>query len=93
VLGDPTIPNGHVAQVYSYPMGQSSRTGSVVLEIEAPVTDDSCGRAIEAQSFELQGDGVAQIRMISLDMPSCDGAGGFVVIPGVLPDIQIASLN
>jgi len=93
VLGDPMIPGGRMAQVYSYPSGQSSRTGSVVLEIEAPVTDLSCGRPIEAQSFELQGDGLAQIRVIHLDMPDCDGSGGYVVIPGVLPDIQIAALQ
>tara|TARA_R110002073_G_scaffold274570_1_gene438052 strand:+ start:22637 stop:23920 length:1284 start_codon:yes stop_codon:yes gene_type:complete len=93
VLGDPAIPGGRMAQVYSYPSGQSARTGSVSLEIEAPVTDQSCGRPIEAQSIELQANGLAQTRTINLDMPACDGAGGYVVIPGVLPDIQVASLN
>lgn len=90
VLGDAAIADGHRAQVYSYPRGQEPRTGTVALEIEAPVTDASCGRELDATTIEMHGTAGGQARVIQLDMPSCDGAGGYVVLPGVLPDLQIA---
>lgn len=93
VLGDPSIEHAHLAQVYSYPRGESPRTGEVALEIEVPVTDASCGQTLTANSLELHGGAPGQVRAISLDMPACDGAGGYVVLPGVLPELQIAQLQ
>ncbi|WP_417588030.1 hypothetical protein [Pararhodobacter oceanensis] len=93
VLGDPDLADGHMVQVYSFPSGQSSRSGSVTLEIEAPVTAASCGRPLVAESIEMRGDAAARTRAIHLDMPDCDGTGGFVVLPGVLPPLQIAALR
>ncbi|WP_370342628.1 hypothetical protein [Pararhodobacter marinus] len=93
VLGDPQIPGGQLAQVYSYPRGETPQTGTVTLEIEVPVTDASCGQSISARTIEVHGTRSAQIRNMQLDMPDCDGAGGFVVLPGVLPDLQIAQTD
>ena len=93
VLGDPVLDNAQMVQVYSFPIGQSSRTGSVTLEIEVPVTDASCGRPLIADSIEMRGNAAARRREIQLEMPACDGTGGFVVLPGVLPDLQIAALR
>jgi len=90
VLGDASITDGRRAQVYSYPRGHAPRTGSVALEIEAPVTDMSCGQVLDATAIEMHGLSGGQARVIQLDMPACDGAGGYVVLPGVLPDLQIA---
>jgi len=90
VLGDPSVEGAHLAQVYSYPRGENPRDGRVALEIEAPITDASCGRSLTATSIELHGTTSAQVRQIRLDMPECDGNGGFVVLPGVLPELQIA---
>lgn len=93
VLGDPSITGSHLAQIYSYPRGETPRSGRVALEIEVPITDATCGRALSADTIELHGTAAAQIRQIRLDMPSCDGQGGFLVLPGVLPDMQIALSN
>lgn len=90
LLGDATIPAAHLAQVYSYPRGTEPRTGQVTLEIEVPVTDASCGKPLDAGAIEVHGTATAQIRQIRLEMPECDGNGGFVVLPGVLPELQIA---
>ncbi|MFN4099430.1 MAG: hypothetical protein ACK4GT_06605 [Pararhodobacter sp.] len=90
VLGDPAIPEARLAQVYSYPRGQTPRDGRVALEIEAPITEDSCGHSLTATSIALHGTTSAQIRQIRLNMPDCDGNGGFVVLPGVLPELEIA---
>lgn len=93
VLGDPTIPEGHRVQVYSYPSDRQAQTGSVTLEIEVPITDVSCGKPVLAESIEMSGAAAARSRTIRLDMPACDGTGGYVVMPGVLPDLQIAALR
>lgn len=90
VLGDAAIADGRRAQVYSFPHGEAPRNGSVSLEIEAPVTDASCGKPLEANAIEMLGGVTGQTRRITLDMPSCDGQGGYVVLPGVLPDLRIA---
>lgn len=90
MLGDPALPAAHLAQVYSYPRGETPRSGEVALEIEVPVTDASCGAALEANAMEMHGVSSAQVRQIRLDMPACDGEGGYLVLPGVLPELQIA---
>lgn len=92
-LGDASIVGGHRVQVYSYPSGQSSRSGAVTLEIEVPITPDSCGKPLVADSIEMYGAAPARSRVIELDMPACDGTGGYVVLPGILPDLQIAALR
>ena len=89
-LGDPMLGSGNQVQVYSFPRGQSARTGQVILEIEIPVTDASCGQPLNVQAIEVHGTATVQIRQISLDVPACDGNGGYVVLPGILPDLQIA---
>jgi hypothetical protein len=93
VLGDPEIVGGHRVQVYSYPSDQTGQAGSVALEIEAPITEASCGKPLLAESIEMSGAAAARSRTIRLDMPACDGSGGYVVLPGVLPDLQIAALR
>lgn len=92
-LGEPQVEGGHMVQVYSYPSGQSSRTGTVSLEIEAPITAANCGAPLTAESIEMRAAAAVRTRDIRLDMPACDGAGGYVVMPGVLPDLQIAALR
>lgn len=89
-LGDPLLGEGNQVQVYSFPRGQSARTGQVMLEIEIPVTDASCGQPLSVQAIEVHGTTTVQVRQISLDLPACDGNGGYVVLPGILPDLQIA---
>lgn len=91
VLGDPLQPGARMAQVYSYPTGQSPENGQVTLEIEVPVTDATCGKVVSAHALELNGvRGSGQVRTLNVEMPECDGTGGFVVLPGVLPGLQIA---
>jgi hypothetical protein len=89
-LGDPLLGQGNQVQVYSFPRGQSVRSGQVMLEIEVPVTDASCGQPLNVQAIEVHGTATVQVRQISLDLPACDGNGGYVVMPGILPDLQIA---
>lgn len=89
-LGDATLAGSRLAQVYSFPRGTSPQQGQVTLEIEVPVTEASCGSALEVDTIEVHGATTAQLRRIQLDMPPCDGNGGYLVLPGILPELQIA---
>ena len=79
-----------LAQVYSFPRRAGSQQGQVVLEIEVPVTDASCGAPLQVGAIEVHGTVSAQARQIRLEMPACDGNGGYLVLPGVLAELQIA---
>lgn len=89
-LGDQNIAGGHRIQVYSYASG--SHSGAIRLEIEAPV-EANCGQRIVAEAIELHAASPIRSRAIELDMPECDGNGGYVVVPGILPDLQISALD
>ncbi len=90
MLGDPALQGSQLAQIYSFPRGTSSLRGQVSLEIEIPVTDASCGVPLQVGAIEVHGIASAQARQIRLDMPECDGNGGYLVLPGILPELQIA---
>ena len=92
-LGHAAIDGGRLMQVYSYPSGPSSRSGEVALEIEVPITAASCGAPLEAVSVELNAAVAVQQQDIRIEMPGCDDTGGYLVLPGVLPALQIAALR
>jgi len=79
-----------LAQVYSFPTGASARAGQVVLELEVAVTDESCGQPLSIDSLEMLAGAEAVRREIRLEMPDCDGHGGFLVLKNLLPELTIA---
>lgn len=85
-LGDES---GH-AQIYSFPTGLSARAGEVVLELEVAVTDASCGQPLHVNTHEVLAGIDVTPREIQLEMPECDGQGGFLVLKNLLPELTIA---
>lgn len=94
VLGDSKVTLPMVAQVYSFPTRLSSQDGTVKLVIDADVTADTCGREMLAETLRTRKDQGPQSTDLSVAMPDCgsagDGAGGFVQLSGMLPDIKVA---
>lgn len=90
VLGDPTLENGQMAQVYTYPIGISQNSDAVTLEIEAAISEASCGHMVEASAIGVQGGMIVQERAINMTMPDCDGVGGYVILQDVLPEQSVA---
>jgi hypothetical protein len=88
LLGDEA--EGARAQVYSYPSGVPIRGGSIRIEIEAKVTEDSCGRVLAAESFETYGGSDVDRHDLTVHMPACSDTGGFLVLKNFLPDLTIA---
>jgi hypothetical protein len=78
------------AQVYTFPSGTSAQSGEILLTVETPVTDRSCGRRMEGQAFQIKGGGALSVTDLSLDMPGCDATGGFLVLKNLLQDMNIS---
>ncbi len=89
-LGDATIAEPLMVEVYSFPKGMSQQSGVVDLSVEAEVTAMNCGQEIEAQSLEVTEDNV-KIRDLTLAVPSCDAKGTFLVLNNLVEDLKVAA--
>jgi len=85
VLGDDVLARPMRAQVYTAPAG-----GEVALEIAAEIGPEGCGKPLEAQVFRAGNRAPTVLAAVSLALPGCDGAGGYVVMP--LPGIAAQRL-
>ncbi|WP_372605220.1 hypothetical protein [Actibacterium sp.] len=90
VLGDSTLPNPSLAEVYSYPRGESRDSGVVRINIEAEVLDSNCGQEIVAETLQPGADGALAAAQLSLTMPDCGAVGEFLVLKNILRDLKIA---
>jgi len=90
VLGEPALDAPALVQVYSFPTGLSARMGQVELELEAAITEASCERMLDIDTLEALAGSAPVWRAIRLEMPACDGQGGFLVLKNLLPELTIA---
>lgn len=90
-LGDSTTLAPRVAEIYTFPTGQSDKSGIVALSVEAEVTADNCGRDISAQSLELRANASLRTRDLVLTMPNCSAVGDFLVLNNLVDDLKIAA--
>ncbi len=91
LLGDPHAPAPMLAEVYSFPVGTARRDGTVAVTIEAEVNADNCGREIAAQTIERNEQRPLRLRELTLDMPGCDDANGFLVLKNLVENLKIAA--
>ncbi|WP_164661442.1 hypothetical protein [Tropicibacter sp. Alg240-R139] len=80
-----------LAEVYSFPQGDTATEGSIALSIEAEVTQANCGREISAQSLERRDGNALKTRDLTLSIPGCDAAGDFLVLNNLVEDLKIAA--
>ena len=90
-LGDGDALNPNIVEIYTFPTGQATRSGTVAVTVEAEVTDTNCGRDIAAQSIELHGQGPARTQDLVLSMPDCSAVGDFLVLNNLVDDLKIAA--
>ncbi|MCX7301767.1 MAG: hypothetical protein NTX73_15590 [Rhodobacterales bacterium] len=90
-LGDGQGMNPLMAEVYSYPSGQSRMSGTVAFSVETPVTADNCGSNLLAQTIQLSPG--AEPFALDLDMavPACDAVGQYLVLKNLLLDLTLAA--
>lgn len=84
-LGDVTATPAFLAEVYTM-----ADPAKVRATIEAEVTDATCGRELLGETLYSSA-GAVRKNTLTLAMPECDGAGGFVVLNNPLPDMTLAT--
>lgn len=89
-LGDTTVAEAFMVEIYSFPRGVSSENGVIDLSVEAEVTSANCGLEIEAQSLEITGNGI-KTQDLTLAVPDCDALGDFLVLNNLVQDLKVAS--
>lgn len=90
-VGDVTVAEPMLAQIYTFPRDTMLDRGNVRLTIEAPVTETNCGLPTEARTLELGDDG--QVAVVGLDftVPDCDAVGDYLLLQNLLQDLRVAS--
>lgn len=90
-LGDPAIPGGHMAEVYTFPTGTARVGGDVALSIEVEVTAGNCNRDLSARVIEVTDAQAGKPGELTLAMPGCDAVGDFIQLKNLVSDLKIAA--
>lgn len=90
-LGNPSVQDPLMAEVYSFPSKTADLSGTVQLSVEAEVIEANCGREIEAQAIEISGFVASDTRNMSLSVPTCEARGTFLVLNNLLQDLTVAA--
>lgn len=89
-LGNANAFEPQIAEIYTFPTATTRDSGAVRLSVEAEITAQNCGRAVEALSLQTGADGKVGMVDLSLTMPDCDAVGDFLVLNSLLQDLKIA---
>lgn len=90
-LGDSAMKGALKAEVYTFPVAESPRSGEVSFSVEAEVTEANCGKDVEAQTIEVHRGATPRVQDVSLFIPDCDAVGDFLVLKNIIDDLTIAS--
>jgi len=90
-LGNPDVPDGLMAEVYTFPASTTQNAGDVALSVETEVGQNNCGLEIEAQTLQTFNGTDITTRDLTLSVPDCDAAGNFLVLNNLFEDLKIAS--
>lgn len=90
VLGDPAAERPLMAEVYTWPKGQTAADSPIAFSLEAAVTPQSCGREMPAETLQLTG-GKLLVRELSISMPDCTATGEFLVLPNPVSPEKLAA--
>lgn len=90
-LGNPDVPDGLMAEVYTFPITGAQNAGNVVLSVETEVGQNNCGLEIEAQTLQTSSGNDITTRDLTLSVPDCDAAGNFLVLNNLFEDLKVAS--
>lgn len=91
LLGDAGVPDGLLAEVYTFPTETSRTSGDVDLSVETEVASNNCGLEIEAQTLQMTSGNDITSRDVTLSVPDCDAAGNFLVLNNLFEDLKVAA--
>ncbi len=90
-LGDVSVEDGQIAEIYTYPVTTDNRDGVVRVSIEAEVTALNCAKEVSGKILQKSQNGVASLVSLSLAIPECDAIGEYLVLKNLLRDLRVAS--
>ena len=93
LLGDAAVPDGLMAEVYTFPAKAAQNAGDVALSVETEVGDNNCGLEIEAQTLQTFSGKDITSRDLTLSVPDCDATGNFLVLNSLFEDLKVAAIN
>jgi len=91
VLGDTSVPDALMAEVYTFPAGVSRNAGRIHLSVEAEVVENNCSLEIEAQTLQMNSGNDITTKDLTLSVPDCDASGNFLVLNNLFEDLKVAS--
>ncbi len=90
-LGDDSVSDPLMAEIYTFPSGINSQDGSINLSVEAAVTSGNCGQVVSAQTIQLRQAEDAQVMNLTMSMPGCEAVGEYLILKNMLEDLTLAS--
>lgn len=90
-LGDYSVEDALMAEVYTFPSGAIGGDGEILLSAEAEITADNCGEELAAQSIQVFPDGNTMALDLTMVMPDCDAIGDFLILQNMFEDLTLAS--
>ena len=90
-LGDPALPDGQTAEVYTFPTGTAKTGGEIEMSVEVEVTAANCGRDMSADVIEVTEGKPTVPEELKMTLPGCDAVGDFIQLKNIVPDLKIAS--
>lgn len=90
-LGATDAPDALLAEVYTFPTGTTQATGTVTLTVEAEILANNCDTVIEAQTLEIRNGRDLNAKELTIDVPSCETIGDFLLLKNIVEDLTIAA--
>ena len=90
-LGSDESAASHQAEIYTFPAGRMSRDGEVDLRVGVTVTEENCGREVDASTIQTNAGQALVTANIAIPMPGCDQVGEVVLLADKFADITLAT--
>lgn len=90
-LGDGAGLNPQMAEVYTYPSSGSRMSGLVEFSVETPVTEETCGRDLAAQTIQVSPGAEPFAFDLMLAMPDCTFTGELLILRDVILDLTLVA--
>ena len=90
-LGDTSVENALMAEVYTYPAGMKAAGGDVAFVVEAEITSENCDGELSAQGIQVEPTGDVSAVDLIFAMPGCDSIGDVLVLQDMFQDLTLAS--
>lgn len=90
-LGRADAPDALLAEVYTFPSGMTDVSGTVALTVETEIQSANCETVVEAQTLEIRQGRDLRAKELTIDVPSCETVGDFLLLKNIVEDLTIAA--